>query len=83
VTSSGTIPLKDVWKMLDAGAHGSAPAERIHNWEVRYNQKTYYRLPLGKHGKRKNPAIQIGHVRNLVRFFEIDACAKGQLEQLR
>jgi integrase len=40
-------------------------------------------LPVGPHGKRHNPAIQVGHVKNMVKHFGIEECAKGQIERLR
>lgn len=81
--SSGTIPLNDIWAMLDACAPGYTKRQRQHNWLVMYNGKTFPRLPLGPHGARANPSIQIGHVRQMVRTLGIEECAKQHLEQLR
>jgi hypothetical protein len=67
MSSSGTIPLNDIWSMLDFCAPGYTKRQTMHNWVVRYNGKTYHRLPLGEHGKRANPPIQIGHVKTMVR----------------
>lgn len=83
MSSSGTIPLKSIWSMLDHCAQGYTAQEGKHHWIVRFNGKTFRTLPLGPHGRRVNPPTQIGHVRNLVRFFEIEECAKRHIEALR
>ena len=69
--------------MLDRCAPGRTRKEREHNWVVMYRGRTYPRLPRGEHGARKNPEIQVGHVKQMVRHFEIEACAKSQIELLR
>lgn len=44
----------------------------------------YRGLPLGAHGKRSNPEIQIGHVRHMIREFGIDLeCALTALPVLK
>lgn len=83
MSSSGTIPLKDVWAMLNACAPGWTARQGQHNWIVTYNGKTFYRLPLGPHGKRVNPSIEIGHIKQMVRLLGIEDCAKKHIEQLR
>jgi hypothetical protein len=72
VTSFGQVPLKKIWELLDQCAPGHTRKARVHNYVVRYNGKTYPTLPLGQHGKRENPPIQIGHVRQMVRQLGID-----------
>jgi len=74
--SSGTIPLNDIWAMLDACAPGYKKRQGQHNWIVTYGDRTFPRLPLGPHGKRANPQIQVGHVKQMVRLLGIEACAK-------
>jgi hypothetical protein len=83
VASSGTVPLKDIWAMLDDCAPGYQAREREHNWLVIYAGKSFPRLPRGPHGKRQNPGIQVGHIKQMVRFFEIQDCAGRHLEALR
>lgn len=68
--------------MLDKCAPGYSRQQCLHNWQVSFNGRTYYRLPLGRHGKRDNPEIEIGHVKNMIRHFEIGDCAKRELPQL-
>lgn len=69
--------------MLDVCLPGYTRKEREHNWLVRYADRSYPRLPRNAHAKRADNDVQVGHVRQLVRFFEIEACARAQLEQLR
>jgi hypothetical protein len=76
MSSSGTVSLKLVWAMLDECAKGYTTRQGQHNWIVMHNGKTFRGLTLGKHGKRTNPEVQIGHVRQLVRFFESEDEAK-------
>ena len=83
MTSKGTVRLAAIWKMLDRCAPGWKKKERPHNWVVLFAGRSYPRLPLGEHGARHNPSIQIGHVRNMVRFFGIEDCARGQIPALR
>lgn len=65
--------------MLDDCAPGAVIEGKLHkNW-VRFRDKTYRGLPLGKHGNRQNPEIQVGHVKRMARFFEILDCAKEKL----
>jgi hypothetical protein len=83
VASSGTVPLQDVWDMLGACAPGHTKKATKHNWVVYYNGLTYHRLPLGEHGSRNNPGIQIGHVKSMARHLGILECAKQHIERLR
>lgn len=83
MASSGTIPLQDIWAMLDDCAPGHQRKEREHNWLVTYKGVPFPRLPRGPHGTRQNPGIQVGHVRQMVRLFGIQDCAGGHIEALR
>ncbi len=60
--------------MLDDCAPGYTKKAREHNWLVTYGKVSYPSLPRGGHGRRENPSIQIGHVRNMVRQFGIQDC---------
>jgi len=68
--------------MLDACAPGYERRERVHNWLVTYGQLSFPRLPRDTHNKRRDPDIQIGHVRQMVKLFGILDCAKKYIEQL-
>lgn len=82
MSSSGTIPLAEIWAMLDHCAPGHTRKQRDHNWIVRYNGKTYPSLPVGEHGARRNVSIEVGHVKKMVRTLEIADCAKKKIERL-
>lgn len=81
--SFGTVSLKEIWQMLEHCAPGHTRQMRTHHWVIRYKDKTYSALPLGPHGKRENPEIELGHVRKMSRHLEILDCAKSALSQLR
>ena len=68
--------------MLEHCAPGHTKKATDHHWRIAYDQKLYPAFPLGPHGARKNPEIQVGHVRKMARFLGILACAKQQLPQL-
>ncbi len=82
MSSFGTIPLSQIWAMLDVCLPGHTRRERTHNWLVCSGNRSYPNLPRNTHDKHANPDIQVGHVRSLARFFNIEACAKSQLPQL-
>jgi hypothetical protein len=51
---------------------------------VTWKNRTYGGLPTGQHGKRPGRAeIQKGQIKDLVKFFGIEDCAKTHLEILR
>lgn len=68
--------------MLDVCAPGYRRKQREHNWCVMYAGKTYHRLPLGEHGKRADPEVKLGHVKQMVRQLGIEDCAKREIPQL-
>lgn len=80
--SSGTVKLKEVWAMLEECAPGYNKRATDHNWRVTYGERTYPALPLGPHGRRENPEIELGHIRQMVRFLGISECAKTHISQL-
>ena len=82
MSSSGTIALADIWAMLDHCAPGHTRKQRTHNWAVSFGGKTFPNLPVGEHGARKNPEIQVGWVKTMVRHLGIMECAKTQIERL-
>lgn len=82
MVSSGLVPLKAIRKMLDACAPGARIVAKKHrNW-VLYKGLTFRGLPLGEHGRRENPEIEIGHVKTMARHLGILDCARRLLPQL-
>lgn len=75
--------MQDVWAMLADCAPGYTVRETGHNWRVAFGVQVYPNLSKGKHGARKNPEIQIGQVKHMVRLFGIQDCAKRHIERLR
>lgn len=74
--------MSEIKAMLASCAPGHWMKEGEHNWIVYFGEHIFRNLPKGKHGKRKNPDIQIGHVRTMVRLFKIYDCAKHHIESL-
>lgn len=68
--------------MLDDCARGYTKTETQHNWRVSFGASTYPNLSKGKHGARRNPEIQIGQIKQMVRLFGIQDCAKRHIERL-
>lgn len=83
MASNGTVPIEEVWAMLKACAPGHTKKETDHNWRVMYEGQTYPNLSKGKHGRRQNPDIQVGQVKQMVRLFGIEDCAKKNIARLR
>jgi hypothetical protein len=75
MTSVGTISLKQIWAMLDHCAPGHTRSAKLHHWWITFGEKTYRSLPLGRHGRRANPEIEVGHVRKMVRHLSVSDCA--------
>lgn len=69
--------------MLADCAPGHTAKETTHNWRVSFGSHVYPNLSKGKHGARKNPEIQIGQVKQMVRLFGIQDCAKKHIDRLR
>ena len=78
MASTGTIALKEIWRMLDSCAPGNERRAKPHNWWVIMpgGRPPYPSLPLGPHGNRENPDIQVGHVKKMVRSLGIRECAE-------
>lgn len=84
MSSFGQIPLKEIWAMLDSCAPGYTRKLREHNYVVRFQDRSFPSLPLGPHGKRENPPIQMGKVKQMVRQLGLDPeCVKRHLPQLK
>ena len=68
--------------MLQHCAPGYTAKATDHFWCVRLpNGRTYPSLPKGEHGK-KNPEIQVGHIKKMCRHLDILACAQAQISRL-
>jgi len=81
--SFGRIRLNVVFSMLDECAPGHGRTEGDHYWKITYGEEVFPRFPLGEHGRRANPDIEIGHIKKMCRALGILDCAKAQIEQLR
>lgn len=69
--------------MLRACAPGHNVHEETHHYWVYFRDKSYRNLPKGEHGKR-DPEIEIGHIRKMIRNLHIDEeCARKHLEIVR
>ena len=79
--SFGQVPLRDVWRMLEACAPGYSVKPTTHYYCIAVGAKTYPAFPKGGHGMT-NPPIQVRHVRKMPRFLGILACACRQLPAL-
>lgn len=79
MTSTGLVSLDAIKALLADCAPGAVIEEKTHHNWVHYNRQTYRGLPRGPHGARKNPGIQVGHVRRMARFLGILDCAKKHL----
>lgn len=75
--TSGLITLKEISEMLDACAPGARIEPRKHRFWVYYNGLIFRNLPLGPHGNRRNPEIEVGWVKRMARHLGILECAKG------
>ena len=83
MTSSGTVRLSSIFEMLNHCAKGYERKESKHYNIITYREKAYRNFPKGYHGE-KNPEIEKGHVRKLIRFLGIDEdCARKHLPLLR
>jgi hypothetical protein len=60
-----------VWGMLDMCAKGYTAKDKLHHWWVLYQGKTFRGLSKGQHGK-SNPDIQVGAIKQMVRFFGLN-----------
>ena len=50
-------------------------------WTVKFGGRSYRRIPLGQHGRKQNVSVKSGHIRSLVRFFEINTdCVEKYLD---
>jgi len=79
---SRLIQLERVWRMLDECLPGYERRATDHHHRITApDGRIYPSLPLGAHGRRQNAEIQVGHVRSMARFFEIEECARRVLAE--
>ena len=76
MASHGQATRKAVWDMLDACAPGWKCKETDHFFRVMWKDKTYPSFP-------KHSSIDIGHVKRLVKFLGINACAGEHIPLLK
>jgi hypothetical protein len=75
------VKLDAVWAMLDECLRGHDRKSNEEYWTVKFGVRSYRRLPVGPHGRKTNVSIKSGHIRSLVRFFEIsDTCVEKYLD---
>ena len=60
---AGLVKLSEIRALLAACAPGATIQTNLHHHWVHFKEKTFRRLPLGKHGARIDPEIEIGYVR--------------------
>lgn len=65
------VSLDDVWAMLDKCLGGYTRKTSNEYWTVTFKGRSYRSIPVGPHGRKSRVEIQSGHIRSLVRFFEI------------
>jgi hypothetical protein len=80
--TKGLIAWRDIRRMLDVCAPGWTYADKTHRRLI-YFGRLSAALPRGEHGHRRDPEIEIGHIRAMTRQLGIIDCAKRELEQLR
>ena len=69
---SASTSLSQVLKMLDECAPGYTIRLATHSRVIQFGSKVYRRFP-------KHDPVENGHIRKMVRFFEITACASKHL----
>ncbi len=80
--STGTVKLKQVFRMLDECAPGHSRKEQAHSWRVDFNDRRFPSFQLGKRSRGQEAEITMFHVRKLVRALEIDEdCVRRLLKQ--
>ena len=82
MTSSGMVPWRDIRKMLDVCAPGWRMKDKVHKRWIYVGAGPSYKLPRGPHGKRQRYSIEIGHVKGMLRHFDIEECGQRELKQL-
>jgi hypothetical protein len=73
------VSLKALWAALEICAPGYTKRMTDHYWQVGVGSSVYSSLPLGPHGKRENPDIQVGHVKRMARILGVEACLAREL----
>ena len=74
------VALDEVWSMLDKCLAGYERKASKEYWTIKHQGRSYRRIPIGPHGRKNKVQVEAGHIRSLVRFFEIRECADGLLD---
>ena len=73
-----------VWRMLEACLPGHRRELKTHHVWVTFQERRF-NLPAGPHGKQRGGNrydIELGHIRHLVRMFDIWDCARKHIPDL-
>ena len=74
--SLGQVKLSAIEAMLaDCSPGARIVPKKHHNWVLDSKGGSYKSLPLGEHGK-KDPVIELGHVRKMARHLGFEECAQ-------
>lgn len=74
--SLGQVKLSAIEAMLEDCSPGARIVPKKHlNWVLDSKGGSYKGLPRGEHGK-KDPTIELGHVRSMARHLGFEECAK-------
>ncbi len=65
------VSLDDVWAMLDKCLAGYTKKASKEYWTITFKGRSYRSVPVGPHGRKNRVSVESGHIRSLVRFFEI------------
>jgi len=75
--SLAQVKLSEIAAMLEKCSPGARIVPKKHHFWVFDSRGGIYRgLPLGKHGK-KDPKIELGHVRSMARHLGFEECAQS------
>ena len=75
MVSSGQVSSRKISEILDRCAPSYTTKDRTHKRFVYFDGKMAI-LPRGPHGRRKKYGVEIGHVKQLIRLFNIGDCVR-------
>jgi hypothetical protein len=75
MVSSGQISSRKILDILERCAPSHATKDTTHKRFVYFDGKVAV-LPLGPHGRRKKYDLELGHVKKLIRLFDIGDCVR-------
>ena len=83
MTTSGTVKISKVWKMLRKCAEGHEVTEQPHSFRIDFFGRTYWNFPRGKR-KLKDPEVEAGHIKKMARHLRLDfECVEKYLPQVK